>query len=138
MTCRASPLLGQAARLDHAVGTGIFLSTVAMALTSSDANLQVTALSAVLLAFWTTTLEVAADACVGSSWRSPPSSRGRWWRELGLSQRDGRCRQRQIYIARMSDWTTAYLVIAAAAFLPFPSSPACGLIPTQAARYQRW
>jgi len=35
---------------------GIFLSTVAMAFTSSDANLQVTALFAVLLAFWTTTL----------------------------------------------------------------------------------
>src|SRR6201995_4905186 len=41
---------------------GIFLSTVAMAFTSSDANLKVTALFAVLLAFWTTTLEVAADA----------------------------------------------------------------------------
>ena len=41
---------------------GIFLSTVAMAFTSSDANLAVTALFAVLLAFWTTTLEVAADA----------------------------------------------------------------------------
>jgi len=35
---------------------GIFLSTVAMAFTSSDKNLMVTALFAVLLAFWTTTL----------------------------------------------------------------------------------
>ena len=32
-----------------------------MALTSSDTNLELTALFAVLLAFWTTTLEVAAD-----------------------------------------------------------------------------
>jgi hypothetical protein len=41
---------------------GIFTSLVAMALTSSDENLGITALFAVLLAFWTTTLEVAADA----------------------------------------------------------------------------
>lgn len=41
---------------------GIFTSMAAMALTSSDQNLGITALFAVLLAFWTTTLEVAADA----------------------------------------------------------------------------
>src|SRR5919107_2932780 len=41
---------------------GIFSSLVAMALTSSDSSLAVTALFAVLLAFWTTTLEVASDA----------------------------------------------------------------------------
>lgn len=41
---------------------GIFTALVAMALTSGDRNLPLTALFAVLLAFWTTTLEVAADA----------------------------------------------------------------------------
>jgi PAT family beta-lactamase induction signal transducer AmpG len=41
---------------------GIFTSMVTMGLTSSDQNLGITALFAVLLAFWTTTLEVAADA----------------------------------------------------------------------------
>jgi PAT family beta-lactamase induction signal transducer AmpG len=41
---------------------GIFTSMVAMALTASDESLPLTALFAVLLAFWTTTLEVAADA----------------------------------------------------------------------------
>ena len=40
---------------------GIFLSMVAMAFTSSDQSLPLTALFAILLAFWTTTLEVAAD-----------------------------------------------------------------------------
>jgi MFS transporter, PAT family, beta-lactamase induction signal transducer AmpG len=40
---------------------GIFTSLVVMGLTSSDANLGVTALFAVLLAFWTTTLEIAAS-----------------------------------------------------------------------------
>ncbi|HKX90170.1 MAG TPA: permease, partial [Sphingopyxis sp.] len=37
---------------------GIFLSMVAMAFTSSDQSLPLTALFAILLAFWTTTLEV--------------------------------------------------------------------------------
>src|SRR5687768_5136758 len=41
---------------------GIVTSMVAMGLTASDAHLPLTALLAVLLAFWTTTLEVAADA----------------------------------------------------------------------------
>ena len=41
---------------------GIFASMVGMAFTSSDTDLPLVALSAVLLAFWTTTLEVAADA----------------------------------------------------------------------------
>ncbi|NML05229.1 AmpG family muropeptide MFS transporter [Sphingomonas sp. G-3-2-10] len=41
---------------------GIVTSMAAMTLTASDASLPVTALFAVLLAFWTTTLEVAADA----------------------------------------------------------------------------
>lgn len=100
---------------------GIFLSTVAMALTSSDANLQVTALFAVLLAFWTTTLEVAADA-----WRielaptqeeqGPMVAANLWgYRSAMVAAGSG-----AIYIAAKSDWTTAYLVIAAAAFLPFP------------------
>ena len=40
---------------------GIFTSMVAMAFTSSDESLPLTALFAILLAFWTTTLEVAAD-----------------------------------------------------------------------------
>lgn len=100
---------------------GIFLSTVAMAFTSSDANLALTALFAVLLAFWTTTLEVAADA-----WRielaptqaeqGPMVAANLWgYRSAMVAAGSG-----AIYIAAKSDWTTAYLVIAAAAFLPFP------------------
>ncbi|WP_404334812.1 permease [Sphingomonas sp. MMS12-HWE2-04] len=100
---------------------GIFLSTVAMAFTASDANLPVTALFAVLLAFWTTTLEVAADA-----WRielaptqeqqGPMVAANLWgYRSAMVAAGSG-----AIYIAAKSDWTTAYLVIAAAAFLPFP------------------
>ena len=44
---------------------GIVTAMVAMAFTSADDSLALTALFAVLLAFWTTTLEVAADALAG-------------------------------------------------------------------------
>jgi MFS transporter, PAT family, beta-lactamase induction signal transducer AmpG len=100
---------------------GIFLSTVAMAFTSSDANLAVTALFAVLLAFWTTTLEVAADGwrielAPTAEQQGPMVAANLWgYRSAMVAAGSG-----AIYIAAKSDWTTAYLVIAAAAFLPFP------------------
>lgn len=100
---------------------GIFLSTVAMAFTSSDANLAVTALFAVLLAFWTTTLEVAADAwrielAPTAEQQGPMVAANLWgYRSAMVAAGSG-----AIYIAALSDWTTAYLVIAAASFLPFP------------------
>lgn len=100
---------------------GIFLATVAMAFTSSDANLPVTALFAVLLAFWTTTLEVAADAwrielAPTAEQQGPMVAANLWgYRSAMVAAGSG-----AIYIAAKSDWTTAYLVIAAAAFLPFP------------------
>ncbi len=100
---------------------GIFTATVAMGLTSSDRNLELTALFAVLLAFWTTTLEVAADA-----WRielaptareqGPLVAANLWgYRSAMVAAGSG-----AIYIAAKSDWTTAYLVIAVAAIIPFP------------------
>jgi PAT family beta-lactamase induction signal transducer AmpG len=100
---------------------GIILATVGMALTSSDTNLELTALFAVLLAFWTTTLEVAADG-----WRielaptaleqGPIVAANLWgYRSAMVAAGSG-----AIYIAAKSDWTTAYLVIGAIAFLPFP------------------
>ena len=100
---------------------GIFLSTVAMAFTASDTNLQVTALFAVLLAFWTTTLEVAADAwrielAPTAEQQGPMVAANLWgYRSAMVAAGSG-----AIYIAAKSDWTTAYLAIAAAAFLPFP------------------
>lgn len=100
---------------------GIFLATVAMGLTSSDRDLDITALFAVLLAFWTTTLEVAADA-----WRielaptareqGPLVAANLWgYRSAMVAAGSG-----AIYIAAKTDWTTAYLVIAVAAIIPFP------------------
>lgn len=100
---------------------GIFLSMVAMAFTSNDQSLPLTALFATLLAFWTTTLEVAADG-----WRielaptqaeqAPIVAANLWgYRSAMVAAGSG-----AILVAAWADWTIAYLVIAVAAFLPFP------------------
>lgn len=100
---------------------GIFLSMLAMAFTSDDKSLPVTALFAVLLAFWTTTLEVAADG-----WRielaptqveqGPMVTANLWgYRSAMVVAGSGAA-----YVAGQFDWTWAYLAIATLAFLPFP------------------
>lgn len=102
---------------------GIFVSMTVMGLTSSDRNLGITALFAVLLAFWTTTLEVAADA-----WRielaptqeeqGPLAAANLWgYRTAMVAAGSG-----ALLIADLPGWgwTGAYLGIAAAAFAPFP------------------
>ena len=102
---------------------GIFTSMVAMGLTSSDENLGITALFAVLLAFWTTTLEVAADA-----WRielaptqeeqGPIAAANLWgYRTAMVAAGSG-----ALLIADQPGWgwTGAYLAVGTAAFLPFP------------------
>jgi PAT family beta-lactamase induction signal transducer AmpG len=102
---------------------GIFTSMAAMALTSSDRNLGITALFAVLLAFWTTTLEVAADA-----WRielgptqeeqAPLAAANLWgYRTAMVAAGSG-----ALLIADQPGWgwTGAYLAIAIASFVPFP------------------
>jgi len=100
---------------------GIVASTVAMAFTSADRDLPLVALFAVLLAFWTTTLEIAADAwrielAPTAEQQGPLVAANLWgYRSAMVAAGSG-----AIYIAAKTDWTTAYLVIAAAAFLPFP------------------
>ncbi|MHA6720337.1 MFS transporter [Sphingomonas sp. RS6] len=100
---------------------GIVSAMTAMAFTAADSNLPVTALFAVLLAFWTTTLEVAADAwrielAPTAEQQGPLVAANLWgYRSAMVAAGSG-----AIYIAAKSDWTIAYLVIAAAAFLPFP------------------
>ena len=100
---------------------GIFAATVAMALTSSDRSLPATALFAVLLAFWTTTLEIAADAwrielAPTAEQQGPMVAANLWgYRSAMVAAGSG-----AIYIAAKADWTVAYLAIASAAFVPFP------------------
>jgi PAT family beta-lactamase induction signal transducer AmpG len=100
---------------------GIFTALVAMAFTAADRSLAVTALFAVLLAFWTTTLEVAADG-----WRielaptqeeqGPIVAANLWgYRSAMVAAGSG-----ALIVADAAGWTWAYLVIAAAAFVPFP------------------
>ncbi|WP_334654646.1 permease [Sphingomonas panaciterrae] len=100
---------------------GIFVSMLGMALTAGDGSLAVTALFAVLLAFWTTTLEIAADA-----WRielfpsqdeqGPIVAANLWgYRSAMVAAGSG-----ALLLADWSGWTLAYLAIALAAFLPFP------------------
>lgn len=100
---------------------GIFTAMIAMALTSDDGNLALTALFAILLAFWTTTLEIAADG-----WRielaptqaeqGPVVAANLWgYRSAMVAAGSG-----AVLAAALLDWTWAYLIIAVAAFLPFP------------------
>jgi PAT family beta-lactamase induction signal transducer AmpG len=114
---------------------GIFTSMLAMALTSSDASLPVTALFAVLLAFWTTTLEVAADA-----WRielaptpeeqGPVAASNLWGYRTAMVAAGsgallfadplGSIAPTLASFGIQPGWTAAYLLIAAAAFVPLP------------------
>ena len=100
---------------------GIVTAMAGMAFTSSDRSLPLTALFAVCLAFWTTTLEIAADG-----WRialaptqaeqAPVVAANLWgYRSAMVAAGSG-----AVWIAAKADWTWAYLAIAAAAFLPFP------------------
>lgn len=100
---------------------GIFAAMVAMAFTSSDASLPLTGLFALLLAFWTTTLEVSADA-----WRielaptpetqGPLTAANLWgYRSAMVAAGSG-----ALIVADHASWTWAYLVIAAGAFAPLP------------------
>ena len=100
---------------------GIFLSMAAMAFTSNDKSLPLTALFAILLAFWTTTLEVAADGwrielAPSQAEQGPMVAANLWgYRSAMVAAGSG-----AVYVAGQLDWTWAYLAIAAAAFIPFP------------------
>ena len=100
---------------------GIVTAMVGMAATADDDSLPLTALFAVTLAFWTTTLEVAADG-----WRielaptqaeqGPVVAANLWgYRSAMVAAGSGAA-----FVAARADWAAAYLAIAALAFLPFP------------------
>ena len=99
---------------------GVFLSMLALALTD-DTRLPVTALFAVLLAFWTTTLEVAADGwrielAPRQSEQGPMATFNLWgYRCAMVAAASGAS-----YVAGQINWTWAYLAIAAITFIPLP------------------
>lgn len=100
---------------------GIAASLTALALTSADRSLPLTALLAALLAFWTTTLEVASDA-----WRivrfptqeaqAPVVAATVWGYRTGMVAAGSGA----LIVADRFGWSAAYLLIAAAAVAPFP------------------
>lgn len=102
---------------------GIFTSLIAMTLTWTDQNLWATALFAVLLAFWTTTLEVAADGwrielAPTAELQGPLASANLWgYRTAMVAAGSG-----SLLLADMPGWgwQGAYLAIALAAFAPLP------------------
>ena len=102
---------------------GIFTSLVAMALISPGESLALTALFAVLLAFWTTTLEVAADAwrielAPNKEEQGPIAAANLWgYRTAMVAAGSG-----ALLIADQAEfgWTGAYLAIAVAALAPLP------------------
>jgi PAT family beta-lactamase induction signal transducer AmpG len=100
---------------------GIFAAMAGMAFTSSDKSLPLTALFAILLAFWTTTLEVAADAwrieLAPTAERQAPIVAANLWGYRGAMAAAG---SGALLLADRFDWTWAYLGIAVAAFAPFP------------------
>jgi PAT family beta-lactamase induction signal transducer AmpG len=100
---------------------GIAASLAALAFTSDDRSLPLTALLATLLAFWTTTLEVASDA-----WRiilyptkeaqGPVVAATVWgYRSAMVAAGSG-----ALILADDHGWTAAYLLVAIAALAPFP------------------
>ena len=114
---------------------GILTALLAMTFSSSDSSLALTALFAVLLAFWTTTLEVAADA-----WRielaptpelqGPLAAANLWGYRTAMvaagsgallfADADGSLAPALRALGIAPGWTAAYLLIAFAAFLPLP------------------
>lgn len=100
---------------------GIFTAMLGMAFTSDDRSLPLTALFAIALAFWTTTLEIAADGwrielAPSQAEQAPIVAANLWgYRSAMVAAGSG-----AVWVAAKADWTSAYLVIAIAAFLPFP------------------
>lgn len=100
---------------------GIALSIVGLALADPDRNLAWTAFWAVLLAFWTTTVEIAADAwrvelAPDAASQGPLSAANLWgYRSAMVAAGSG-----TLLIADHGGWTLAYLVIAVAALCAFP------------------
>jgi MFS transporter, PAT family, beta-lactamase induction signal transducer AmpG len=100
---------------------GVAASLVGLAFADPDRNLALTALWALQLAFWATTLEAAADG-----WRcqlahdvksqAPLVSAVLWGYRSAMVAAGSIA----VLIAGVADWGVAYLAIAAAAFIPFP------------------
>ncbi len=100
---------------------GTFTSMAAMAATADDASLPLTALFATLLAFWTTTLEIAADGwrieqAPAQAQQGPIVAANLWgYRSAMVAAGSGAA-----LVAEWFGWGAAYLGVALVAFAAFP------------------
>ncbi|WP_293987153.1 permease [Sphingomonas sp.] len=99
---------------------GIFASMAGMALTASDFSLPLTALFATLLAFWTTTLEIAADAwrieLAPTAAEQGPLVAANLWGYRSAMAGSGAA----VAIVPAWDWSGAYMTVAVISLLAFP------------------
>jgi len=100
---------------------GIVAAMVAMAGTSADTNLLLVALLAVLLAFWTTTLEVAADGwrieLAPTAGEQGPLTAANLW---GYRSAMAASSLVALTVADRAGWVWSYLAVALLALLPLP------------------
>ncbi len=100
---------------------GTVTSLAGMAWTSPDTDLPFTALWAVLLAFWTTTLEAAADGwrvelAPTAAAQAPLASAALWGYRSAMVAAGSFA----VMLAGREGWDTAYFAVAAAAAAAFP------------------
>ncbi|WP_267389161.1 permease [Sphingomonas sp. GC_Shp_3] len=100
---------------------GIVAAMVAMAYTSADTNLPLVALLAVLLAFWTTTLEVAADGwrielAPTAAEQGPLAAANLWGYRTAMAASS----LVALTVADRAGWVWSYLAVALLAALPLP------------------
>jgi PAT family beta-lactamase induction signal transducer AmpG len=100
---------------------GIVAAMVAMAFTSADTNLPLVALLAVLLAFWTTTLEVAADGwrielAPTAAEQGPLAAANLWGYRTAMAASS----LVALTVADRAGWVWSYLAVALLAALPLP------------------
>jgi PAT family beta-lactamase induction signal transducer AmpG len=100
---------------------GIAAAMVAMAFTAADTNLPLVALLAVLLAFWTTTLEVAADGwrielAPTAAEQGPLAAANLWGYRTAMAASS----LVALTVADRAGWVWSYLAVALLAALPLP------------------
>ncbi len=100
---------------------GVVVSLVGLAFADPDRNLPLTALWALQLAFWATTLEAAADGwrcevAHDATSQAPLVSAVLWGYRSAMVAAGGAA----VAIADYAGWRTAYLAVAVAAFVAFP------------------
>lgn len=116
-----SRLFGRRMSWIIAAQIGVVASMVAMAFSSADTDLPLVALLAVLLAFWTTTLEIAADGwrielAPTAAEQGPLAAANLWGYRTAMAASS----LVALTVADHAGWLWSYLAVALLALLPLP------------------